>query len=349
MFAAAQARERETMGRTLRTTRACVLVACALAASWTPGALAGAVVDLAALDFESSLLRFTGAAMKTTHGPVVTEGDGVLRYTTGLYPPETIDLDLPQLRGSSALEALRWSNRWRQLLSSVYLGGEDMVDYWAQGVAGQESVAGALGLEEHVLSPRTFAAMRPEPLSSHGAFGRSTAVGGAGGAGGGGGGGGGGPSGALSLLPPTQIDPLPDGGPVVEPGDIPDNSGSGPRPRPRPRPRPSPTGNAPGAPGAGGNDPGSPGNPGVPGGEVPVDPVDPPLPPVPPPGSSSGWTIDDLLKGGWEDPGFSGPPRPPVGIEPGGPGLVAVPIPSAVGLGAAGLLALGARLRRRAL
>jgi hypothetical protein len=311
---------REIMGlqRVLTTQRAIKLrVASAglmLCAAVGQTASAGAVSLTAPSEFESSMLMLTDVAMAMTHGPTSGEGVGLLRHDTGLYPPPTIDLNLPELRSASPIAALRWSNRWREVIESVYGGDREMVDYWTQGAAAQsEPVFSVLHIGESLLngdgSRRPAPAMRDIEQSGGGYASAISFARGSGG-GGGGGGGGGQPLPPFGSFPNDITSPGDSAGPVTLPPAIP------------PAPAPSPV-----------------------------------LPEEPAPGTPPRFVVSF---GGldWVNPNFNQNP-PPVGDErppnngdspgfaPGSP--VAIPTPSAIGFGAAGLLAMAAGLRRRRL
>lgn len=305
-----------------RTSRSQALSTCAIVAATVvvcAGGARGAVVfEPAPSNFENTLLMLAGASMKSTVGPVSVEGDGVLRYTTGLFPPETIELDLPELRSASPLDALRWSNRWREIIEGVFGGEREMVNYWEQGATIQgEPIFSVLHVGDAFLSSDN--GRSPSAVIDAGgpSGGVTRAVQFArGGASGGGGGGGGSP---FSPFAGPVVNPQPStpGAPIVDPGSLPPSPGGGE---------------------SGGDATG----------EAPVEP-----PSIEPP--RFGLNFGEIE---WVDPTFNrtpAPPRPangdgnPFEGEDGGPlnAPIAIPTPTAVGLGCAGLLAIGARSRRR--
>lgn len=289
----------------------------AIAASACAATSFGAVVSGPQLStYNDALLVLTGASMQTTVGPVSTEGDGVFRYATGLYPPPVQDLDLPTLRSASPLAALLWANRWEQIINGVFGGEREMVDYWREGAAPQGvPVFSVLRLGQDFLNAdnghTTSLALAS---SSQGGVARAAAFA-RGGAGGGGGGGG---AGGL----PLDLEPGPIG-PIVRPGQLPPPSNPG---------RPSGGGGGGGGSSSGGGNGG--------GGGTVVLPDEPKQIVI---------NVGDV---DWDDPDFNTNPPPTTTPGQGGVNeepsrIVAIPTPTAVGLGAAGLLALGGRLRRR--
>jgi hypothetical protein len=264
------------------------------------------------------MLMLTDVAMATTHGPTSGEGVGLMRYDTGLYPPPTIDLNLPELRSASPIAALRWSTRWREIIESVYGGDREMVDYWEQGASAQgQPMFSVLSIGESLLNGdgarRVAPAMRDVERTSSGYSNAISFARGGGGAGGGGGGAGGQP---LPLFGGFPVEDFTPPGPIIDPGTLP----------PAIPPTAPPTVSAP---------------------EVPTIPVDPPR------------FVFNVGGIEWVNPNFNRNPPPPLsddsngpfdnapGFAPGAP--LAIPTPSAVGLGAAGLMAIGAGMRRRRL
>ncbi len=306
-----------TTRRRIRDRRA--LACTTLCAALSPLASAGSVSLPVASEFESSMRMLTDIAMSTTHGPTSGEGVGLLRYDTGLYPPATIDLDLPELRSSSPIDALRWSNRWREIIESVYGGDREMVNYWEQGAAAQgDPMFSVLNSDPSALlseGPRrsTLASAR---IEGPGGRGYTRAISIAQGASISGGGGGGQPLPAISnaLMPDDSTIPEP----IVDPVVLPPVTPTAPAPvEPEP--------------------------------EAPTTPVDPPR---------LVFNFDGIE---WVNPNFNQNPPPPYSDDDdddgpfdngplgGSTAPLAIPTPSAVGLGAAGLLAIGACSRRRKL
>ncbi len=305
-----------------RTTRSHAQSACASIATLfalSAGCAFGAVAfEPPPSDFENTLLMLAGASMTSTVGPVSVEGDGVLRYGTGLYPPETIDLNLPELRSASPLEALRWSNRWREMIEGVFGGEREMVNYWEQGSTLQgEPLFSVLRLGDDFLNSENgrTASMFIESSGPQGGVVRAVEF--ARGGGGGSGGGGGLPFNPFAGTPNPQ--PSSPTAPIIDPDTLP-----------------------PSVPGAGSPDPT---------GEAPVEP-----PPSEPP--RFGLNFGEIE---WVDPIFNrtpAPPRPdngdgnPFDGDDGNRPVnapLAIPSPTAVGLGLAGLMTLGAASRRRRL
>lgn len=299
-----------------RSTCASVAALLAIASS---GAIGGVVFEPAPSNFENALLMLAGASMQSTVGPVSVEGDGVLRYTSGLYPPETIELNLPELRSASPLDALRWSNRWREIIESTFGGEREMVNYWEQGATVQgEPLFSVLRVGDDFLNSengRTPSTALDDPRGPTGGVARAMAFarGGSGGSGGGGGGG----SPFNPFASPANPQPTSPGAPIVDPGVLPPPNG--------------------------GND-GS----GDPTGEAPVE-----TPTTQPP--RFGLSFGEIE---WVDPTFNRTPAPARpengdgnpfdgedGFAPNAP--VAIPTPTAMGLGLGGLLAIGASSRRR--
>ncbi len=302
-----------TTRRRIRDRR--TFVCTSLCAALGSLATAGPVNLPVAAEFESSMRMLTDIAMGTTHGPTSGEGVGMFRYDTGLYPPETIDLDLPELRGASPLAALRWSTRWREIIESVYGGDREMVNYWEQGAAAQgDAMFSVLGADSSLLSgdaPRRvmLASNRIDGPGQGYARAMTFATGPSIS-----GGGGGQPLPRLESLGADDFT-IPE--PIVDPVTLPPVE-----------PQPAPVEPEP---------------------EAPVAPVDPPR---------LVFNFDGIE---WVNPNFNQNPPPPYSDDDdddgpfdngplgGSTAPLAIPTPSAVGLGAAGLLAIGACTRRRKL
>ncbi|MGP1309406.1 MAG: hypothetical protein ACTS27_04335 [Phycisphaerales bacterium] len=280
-----------------------------------PATLADSLFVPLPTDYESSLKRLVDLSMRTTHGPTSGEGDGMLRYEHGLYPPDQAELDLPELRSASPLAALQWSNRWRELIVAAFGGTREMSEYWESG----DTTSGAplfsvLSIGDELLqSDGRRRTIVNERLVSEAqpTVGRAlTFASGGGGSSGGGGGGGGSSSGGQADVGEQTPSP------IVQPDSLP----------------PAPTTNNPG------------------GSAPPSTPA--PTEPVVDPDRVFVLNINEVE---WVNPAFNQSPPPPMpdGREPGDDSgasvAIAIPTPTAVGLGAAGLLACGARMRRRGL
>jgi hypothetical protein len=310
----------DTQGQ--RTTQSPARSTCASVAALLSicagGAVGGVVFEPAPSNFENALLMLAGASMRSTVGPVSVEGDGVLRYTTGLYPPETIELNLPELRSASPLDALRWSNRWREIIEGTFGGEREMVNYWEQGATIQGEplfsvlhVGDAFLSSDNGRSPATFSDADGASVG----VGRAVQFARGGAAGGGGGGGGGGGSSTSPFAAPANPQPSTPSAPVIDPNVLPPSGGSG---------SGDSTGEAP----AGGPAT-QPPRFGLSFGEIEwVNPTFNRTPAPPRPENGDGNPFDD------QDGSGAGSP-------------IAIPTPTAVGLGFAGLLAIGVSSRRR--